>query len=91
MRVYDIALAMVRLFAAVDLTFAIIQTPVSTLKLALLLETGMTPLDGFREIIVIVQTPIDNLLVGLVLLATSRPIARFAAKFASTTDTATAF
>jgi hypothetical protein len=96
MRVYDIALMYVRAIAAIDVVRAIIQIPFNVLGVGagmaafhesprLATEAGGMIIDR------LLLGPATTIVMAIVLLVLAKPIARFAAKFAATTDAASHF
>jgi len=91
MRVYDVALVFIRSYAALQLIHAAIETLSTILRLGLIFGAGLDRGIWLGAMFSSWQAPLDLAVTGVVALAASRPIARFAARFATHSDAASAF
>ena len=92
MRVYDIALMLVRALVAMDLIRAGLNVIYTALRYAFLMDAAYGRMAAGTAVELSTWlSPIYGFVSALLLLAASKPIARFASKLATPTDTATHF
>jgi hypothetical protein len=91
MRVYDIALAVVRALVAMDFIRAGGETVLTAIRFAYLIPSTGESVWLNKVELSSWLTPIYLFIIAAVLLAASRPIARFASKLATPTDAASHF
>jgi hypothetical protein len=90
MRIYDIALVIIRTFAVVEFVRAAVSVFYTAVRFVLVAgvvnSPGVARLEFARWL-----SPFEILLVGVALLVLSKPAASFAARFARGSDTASHF
>ena len=91
MRVYDIALMLVRAMVAIALIRAGLDVIYTALRFAFLIGSAQESAWLTKVEISTWFSPVYSFVSALVLFAASKPIARFASKLAASTDTATHF
>ncbi|HEY1750349.1 MAG TPA: hypothetical protein VGG29_03750 [Caulobacteraceae bacterium] len=91
MRVYDIALMLVRALVAMDLIRAGLDIVYTGLRFAFLAPSAQGSEWLTKVELSSWLGPVYGLVAALVLYAAARPIARFASKLAASTDTAAHF
>jgi hypothetical protein len=91
MRVYDIALAVVRLLVAMDFVRAAASVVYTGIRFAYLIPSTGDSLWLNKVELSSWLSPIYAFITAAMLLAASRPIARFAAKLATPNDAASHF
>jgi hypothetical protein len=91
MRVYDIALMLVRALVAMDLIRAVLSIIYTAIHFAFLMPSAQGSEWLTKVEVSSWLSPIYSFVAALVLYAAAKPIARFASKLAASTDTATHF
>jgi cytochrome c biogenesis protein CcdA len=91
MRVYDIALMLVRALVAMDLIRAGLNVIYTGLHFAFLIGSAQDNVWLTRVELSTWFSPVYGFASALVLYACAKPIARFASRLAASTDTATHF
>ena len=91
MRVYDVALVIVRATAAIELIHAVVELGYTGVRFTFLIGAVQGSAWLNRVELSTWLLPVQMVVFGLALLMFSKPLARFAAKFAAHTDTAGQF
>jgi hypothetical protein len=91
MRVYDIALMLVRAMVAMDLVRAAVDVIYTGLRFTFLIGSAHDSVWLTKVEMSSWLSPVYSFVAAIVLYACSKPIARFASKLAASTDTAAHF
>jgi cytochrome c biogenesis protein CcdA len=91
MRVYDIALMLVRALVAMDVIRSALNVVYTGIHFAFLIDNARDSVWLTKVELSTWFSPIYGFVAALVLYACSKPIARFASKLAASTDAATHF
>ncbi|HEY2707611.1 MAG TPA: hypothetical protein VGI95_06115 [Caulobacteraceae bacterium] len=91
MRVYDIALMLVRVLVAMDLIRAALDVGYTAIRYTFLINSAASSEWLTKVELSSWLSPIYAFVSALVLYAASKPIARFASRLAASTDTASHF